>query len=98
MNINKKKSEIENIKNAILPILKRFNVKKAGIFGSYARGEQNKESDIDILVEIDGSLLKVVNLELELRKTLRKNVDVLTYGGIHPKLKNKILKEEVEII
>ena len=43
--------EFESIKQKILPILKSYRVTKAGIFGSYARGEQNKKSDVDILIE-----------------------------------------------
>jgi len=45
--------ELENIKKRIIPILKKYNVKKAGIFGSYVRGEQKKNSDVDLLVEVD---------------------------------------------
>ncbi len=94
----KKNSELENIKRIVLPILKREKIRKAGIFGSYARGEQNKESDIDILVDYKGSLLGLVGVELELKKKFRKNVDLLTYNGINPLLKKSILKEEVRII
>ncbi|MCK5149822.1 nucleotidyltransferase family protein [Candidatus Pacearchaeota archaeon] len=92
---NKKIKEIEE---KIKPLLKKEGIKKAGIFGSYAKGEQKKNSDIDILVEMKGSLLDVVGLEIELKKLLRKKVDLLTYGGIHPLLKERILKEEVRII
>ena len=73
---------------------------KAGIFGSYARGEQKKKSDVDILIKFKGqkSLLDHVGLQLELRKKLKKNVDVLTYHSLNPLLKNRILKEEVRIL
>ena len=48
---NKKKEEILNkLKAKIIEILKKNNIKKAGIFGSYARGDFKKSSDIDILV------------------------------------------------
>jgi predicted nucleotidyltransferase len=50
MNLEK----IDEIKRKILSILKRYKVKRAGIFGSVVRGEENKESDLDILVEIVG--------------------------------------------
>ncbi|MBA7590996.1 hypothetical protein ES708_33141 [subsurface metagenome] len=61
MNVEK----IDKIKRKILPILKRYNAKRAGIFGSIVRGEENQESDIDILVEIVGrmSLLDFAGLE-----------------------------------
>ncbi|MBI4155410.1 nucleotidyltransferase family protein [Candidatus Woesearchaeota archaeon] len=95
------KKEIEKIKKRILPILKEYNVVRAGIFGSYARGEAKKKSDIDILIEVRGrkfSLLDLVGLEQELRKKLGKNVDLLTYKGINHLLKDQILGEEIRII
>ena len=46
---------IKLLKSKIVPILKHSNVRKVGIFGSYVRGEQNKNSDIDILVEVSDS-------------------------------------------
>ena len=90
--------KIEDLKKKIVPLLKKEGVKKAGIFGSYARGEQKKNSDIDILVEVEGSLLDVVRLEIKLQKILKKKIDLLTYGGINHRLKEIILNEEVRII
>ena len=90
--------EIEKIKKKIVPLLKKNKVVRAGIFGSYARGEETKDSDIDILVEIDRSLLDLVGLEMDLKKALKIKVDLLTYGGISPYLRDKILSEEVRII
>jgi len=89
---------IERIKLKALPILKKYGVTKAGIFGSYATGKNKKNSDIDILIEFNGSLLTLVGIEMELKKKLRKKVDLLTYGGIHHLLKERILKEEIKII
>lgn len=89
---------IEKIKPKIINILKKYNIKKAGIFGSYAKGEQKKGSDIDILIDFDGGLLKLVRLERELGKKLKLKVDLLTYSGINHLLKNRILNEETRII
>ena len=82
----------------IVSILKKNGVTKAAIFGSYARGDYKKKSDIDILIEFNDSLLTLVRIERELKESLGKNVDLLTYGGIHPLLKERILKEEIRII
>jgi len=90
--------EIERIKKAVTGLLSKNKVKRAGIFGSYARGEEKKSSDIDILIEFDGSLLDLVRLERELGEKLGKKIDLLTYKGIHPRLKKNILKEEIRII
>ena len=51
--IKKKNKEIEKIKPKIVDILKKNKVNRAGIFGSYSRGEQKKNSDIDIAVNIE---------------------------------------------
>ena len=69
---------------------------KAGIFGSYARGEAKKRSDVDILIKQKGrkSLLDLVGLEMK----LKKKVDLLDYKGLSPYLKERILKEEVRIL
>ena len=90
--------KLDNLKQKIKNVLKKHNIAKAGIFGSYARGEQKKNSDVDILIEFNGSLLKLVALERELEEKLGVKVDLLTYGGINPHLKDYILVDEVKII
>lgn len=84
------------IKRKIVPILKRQGVTKAALFGSVVRGEARKRSDIDILVNLkkDKTLLDLVGLKLELEERLGRKVDVLTYNGIHPLLKDIILNEQ----
>ena len=91
---------IEEIKLIILPILKKYNVSRAGIFGSMARGEADEDSDLDLLVELprDLSLLDLVGLKLELEETLCRKVDVLTYDSLYHLLREPILAEEVVII
>ena len=66
---------IKEIEKKIVPILRKNKVKRAGIFGSYARGKQKKNSDIDILVELDErwDLFDVIGLKLTLEKTLNKS-------------------------
>lgn len=96
--INSKK--LKQIAKIAVPILKKNGVVRAGIFGSYARGEEKKKSDVDILVKLKGrkSLLDLVGLQLGLKKELKKNVDLLEYEEIHPCLKKQILSEEVRIL
>jgi len=93
-----KKKEVAKLKEDIFVILKDKKVKRAGLFGSYARGEQKKDSDVDILIEFDGSLLDLVRVEREIKKKLKKKVDLITYNGLSPYLKERILNEEVRII
>ena len=84
----------------IIPTLKRNDVIKAGLFGSFARGEAKKKSDVDILIKFKGrkSLIDLAGLEIELENKLGKKVDLLTYSSIHPLLKKRILGEEVRIL
>lgn len=96
----KQKNQISTLKKIIVPILKRNKVVQAGIFGSYARGEQKKKSDIDILVKFKGdvSLLGVIDIEQELQRKIKKKVDLVTYRSLHSLLKERILNEEVRIL
>jgi len=93
--------KIERIKKRIMPILKEHKVVRAGIFGSYAHSKQKKNSDIDILVEINDkkmSLLGFINFKNKLEKSLGKKVDLVEYKLIRFEIRDRILKEEVKII
>jgi len=100
--MNKKlQKRIEKLKRKIVPILKKYGVVRAGIFGSYARGEQKKNSDIDILVKIKNrglTLLGFIHLKYEIEDVLKKRVDLVEYSAIKPLIKDRILNEEIKII
>jgi len=91
---------IEEIREKIIPILKRYGVKRSGIFGSLVRGEANEYSDVDILVEIESdiSLLDFVGLKIEIEETLGKKVDLVEYSTIKPLIRERILSEQVIIL
>ena len=92
-------SEIRNIQKEIKSILDRYGVTKPALFGSVARGEAHRGSDIDLLVSlpVEATLLDLVGLKQELEDALGRRVDVLTYGGLHPLLKERIEREAVAI-
>ena len=94
------KAKFNEIKEKIRPITKRYGVKKVALFGSLVRGEMGKDSDIDILVEIESdiSLLDFVGLKIEIEEALGRKVDLVEYCTIKPGLKDKILKEQVVIL
>ncbi len=97
----KRNKEIERIKEKIYRILKENKVDRAGIFGSYSRGEQKRNSDIDIVVNINNkkmSLLGFIALNRMLEEALKKKVDLVEYSAIKPLIKERILNEEVRII
>lgn len=82
-------------------VVMKYKITEIGIFGSFARGEQKRRSDVDILVEFDErnipGLLKLIEMEIYLEKLLRKKVDLVIKSGIRPELKKSILKEVVYI-
>jgi uncharacterized protein len=82
------------LKNIILSHLIEFNPIKVGIFGSFARGDNKKGSDIDILVEFkeSPSLLTLIKLENDLSEILGVKVDLVTTGA----LKNKRIKKSIK--
>lgn len=82
-------------KNIIIETLKPFSPKKIGIFGSFARNENNENSDIDVLYEFNTTirLFSLIALKEELEKKLNKKVDLVSEKYLNPKLKSKILNE-----
>ncbi|MBU0959031.1 MAG: nucleotidyltransferase family protein [Nanoarchaeota archaeon] len=97
---NKKETEaLKKIKTQILKILKQYKIKKASIFGSYARGDFKKKSDIDLIIQpTPGMGLEFVGLALELEDKLGKKIDLLTYKSIHPLIKKSVMEDEIRII
>ncbi|MDP3698389.1 MAG: nucleotidyltransferase family protein [Nanoarchaeota archaeon] len=95
-----KNKEVQKIAKIVVPILKKNDVVKAGIFGSYARGEAKKRSDVDMLIQFKGrkSYFDLVGLEQELGERLGKKVDLLTYKSVNLLLKKSIFEDEVRIL
>jgi predicted nucleotidyltransferase len=83
----------------IAQLLKEQGATKVAIFGSYARGEERPDSDIDVIVEFSEtkSLLELVKIERELYETIGIKVDLLTEKAISPYLIN-IVKQQMEVI
>lgn len=76
--------------------LKTQPVKRAYLFGSYARNEQDNESDIDLMVELDDmvGLYKFVGIQIGLEELLGKKVDLISTEGISPAIKPHIEKDK----
>ena len=92
-------NNLENIKSQIKPILKKYGIKKAGMFGSSARGE-SVVNDLDLLVKIDKkiSLLEFIGIQQELEDELGMKVDLVEYDAIKPALKDEILRDEEPVL
>ncbi|MBU2559660.1 nucleotidyltransferase family protein [archaeon] len=91
--------DIDKIKETARKTLKKHGVKKAALFGSAARGELIKDSDIDILVEFTGrkSLLDLVRIERELSELIGFKVDLLTEKSISPYIRDSV-KRDLQVI
>ncbi len=91
---------IRIIKMKIRPVLKKAGVKRAKLFGSFARGEAKRGSDIDILVEMKPSstLFDMVELNDQLETKLNKKVDLVTFKGVHPRLKKIIESDAIDLL
>jgi uncharacterized protein len=92
--------ELRNLSEQVTPTLRRFGVVRAGVFGSVVGGEARPESDLDLLVEFEQgrSLFDLVELKDELSRVLGRRADVLTYGSLHPLLRDRVLRDEVAIL
>ncbi len=91
---------IEEIREKSLPILQRYGTRRAGVFGLFAHGKVHKSSDIDILGELDEdlSLLEVIRIGRELEQALGRKVDLVEYETIKPRVRERILADEVRIL
>ena len=90
--------EIQNILTEIKSQLTdKYHISQLGIFGSYARGDSNSASDIDILVEYaqKPSLFDLIELQNYLSDRLQMKVDLVTKDGLKPQIKEKILAEVI---
>ena len=90
---------MKQISDQIVPILLKYGVKRAALFGSYARGDYDEKSDVDVLFEPPkGMGLEVVSLHRDLEDSLKKKVDLVSYNGISKYLKKYILEGQISIL
>ena len=91
---------IEILAERARPILRRYGVRRASVFGSYARGQEEPASDLDLLVELPpgSSLLDLVGLEQDLTDELGIQVEATTYGSLHPLMRDRVLADEGTIL
>ncbi len=94
--IEEMKDKLERLK----PVLKgRFRAKTIGVFGSYTRGEEREDSDLDVLVEFEEgaelSLLDFIGLENYLSEELGVKVDLVEKNTLKPRIGKRILEEVV---
>ncbi len=88
---------IEISDEAFTELLRKYHVKQLALFGSRARGDNRPDSDVDFLVDfVPGSridLIQFSELQLELQKMLGIPVDLVSRGGLKPRMKDQVLSE-----
>lgn len=91
---------IDEIKQKAIPIFKQVGITRSSLCGSYVRGEQHEKSDIDLLVHFPKglSLFDVAEIKYKLEDALGKKVDLINYDKIKPRLKTRILSEQIQIL
>ncbi|GLI53743.1 nucleotidyltransferase family protein [Thermodesulfovibrio yellowstonii] len=92
--------EIKAILESLKPeLVKKYKIKEIGVFGSWVRGEQKKDSDIDILVEFEEnsgiSLFDFIEIEDYLRKKVGIKVDLVEKKALKPHIGKNILREVI---
>jgi predicted nucleotidyltransferase len=90
---------IKQKREEILHIAARYGGRNVRVFGSVARGEADERSDIDFLVDMEAgrSLLDLGGLLMDLQEALGCNVDVVTERGLKPRIRERVLKEAIEL-
>lgn len=90
---------IDEIKHIAIPIVSDYGIARLSIFGSYARGEANENSDLDFIMDTDG-LIGMIQFSAIMRKLEEEfdcHVDIITTGCSDREFLNRIQKEGILI-
>ena len=91
--------EIRDHRDEILRLAREHGARNVRLFGSAARGEDRPDSDLDLLVDMDDgrSLVDHVALKQDLEDLLGREIDVVTERSLHPRLRERVLREAVAL-
>ena len=93
-------TDVRSLLRPHLPELtRRYHIKSLRLFGSYLRGEQEKTSDIDLLIDFEQTptLFELMDLEEELEKILHTEVDLVTEKSLRGEIGHRITREAVPV-
>lgn len=90
----------EHVASVAVPILRKYGVTSAAVFGSVAKGEARPGSDVDLLVEYEESvdLLDVAHLRTELETVLGCRVDLVSKKYVHRRMRDRVLSQAISIM
>ena len=82
-------------RSSILKIAARHGVTSVAVFGSVVRGDDQRDSDVDFLVDLEPerSLMDLGGLLMDLQRLLACRVDVVTEAGLRPRIRSRVLRE-----
>jgi uncharacterized protein len=92
--------ELNPYLNKIAVVLKRYEIKRASLFGSFSKGTQTDKSDIDLLIEPgkNFTLFNLLKLEEELKELTNRKVDLVEFSAIKGSIKNEVLSSAISIL
>lgn len=90
---------VDRIQEKITPVCRRYDIDKVFLFGSYARGEANEQSDIDFCVDLGHKLkgLAVAGFYADMEEALGQKIDIMTTRQLPEEFLRSIRQEEVQI-
>lgn len=93
------RQEVLDILRAHFPEMQRSGVRRLAVFGSTARDEATRDSDVDVLVEFQGpaTLNGFMDLTFRLEELLGKPVDLVTVAALKPAMRDAVLREAVDV-
>ncbi len=92
-------AELRERRDEIVEVARARGASRVRVFGSVVRGDAGDDSDIDFLVDLEPgrSLLDLGGLLMDLRDLLDRDVDVVTEGGLRPRVAERVLADAVEL-
>lgn len=89
----------KTLRQQLPDLSKKYSISYLGIFGSYVRGEQKEDSDLDVLVEFSKTpdLFEFIGLKQELSDMLGVKVDLVMKNALKPTIGERILEEVVQV-
>lgn len=93
--VKKRAVQLPFTRQTIAPIARRHGISTLGVFGSYARGEARKASDVDLLVTFKKrkTFFDLAKIQEDLEGAIGKRVDLLTPGALSPYMRDGILRD-----
>ena len=92
--------QLEQYQQLILPVLRRYFIKRAAIFGSFAKDNTNPHSDVDLLIEPgkDFTIFKMLQLEEEISVLIKRKVDLVEYSALKSSIEKEVLLSAITIL